>query len=497
MVPNRLDFSLPEFTRVSWASDAAREVWSPRLQRITRAWLDLEWLSVAEGVRPCAILSQTPRDFFADSATWLARGLAAWPVEDPATVAPGAAASDPPAEPRRAGGREGAGIVVGTLEDLVRFRAAYERSDHAEIGSLLGVPPCCHEFFRRVWVDEGWCDTTWAMALGSVEAPRAERTLTVSGPPECNILWRWMGVRAVPHLPCSTACRATAQLGRLFLELGRRSGKEAEMDWLEEILGWPLEWTALHGIAEIKTPVLKVTTQTDATAEKLAVRRASDRYPAEGARGLGFPYRAEASPRVVVSAAFRRGLENPIVPSLELERWYATDNGFGSVEAMMRAHQPIVGLVREALGKRAGTVLDLGCGNGALLRQLRQLNGALEVFGIDADAERIAHARQLLPESAANFLCGDIFDLELPGAEASVFSVVLLMPGRLVEAGAERATQLLRRLEGRCERLLVYAYGDWLTRYQDLNGLISLIPGLVARDCRDAKACFAEIAGVR
>jgi hypothetical protein len=37
------------------------------------------------------------------------------------------------------------------------------------------------------------------------------------------------------------------------------------------------------------------------------------------------------------------------------------------------------------------------------------------------------------------------------------------MPGRLLEAGPERSAKLKATLKERCDHLLVYVYGDWLT----------------------------------
>jgi hypothetical protein len=62
------------------------------------------------------------------------------------------------------------------------------------------------------------------------------------------------------------------------------------MDWLDEVLAWPVEWSALHGIAEIRTPIAKVAMQTDATASKYTIQYPGRGYPREGARGLVFPY---------------------------------------------------------------------------------------------------------------------------------------------------------------------------------------------------------------
>jgi hypothetical protein len=46
------------------------------------------------------------------------------------------------------------------------------------------------------------------VAIASVStAPGA--TVEVDGAPQANILWRWMGARAVPRLPCRFDCAAT------------------------------------------------------------------------------------------------------------------------------------------------------------------------------------------------------------------------------------------------------------------------------------------------
>src|SRR5262249_39160303 len=144
--------------------------------------------------------------------------------------------------------------------------------------------------FRRVWVDDAMVDTTWPMAVATAAASGA-RSVDVVGPPQSNILWRWMGARAVPHLPCRFDCEATIAFADELIAVGRECGFGEEMDWLLEILSGPVQWSALHGIAEIRTPIVKVPTRTDPTASRHVVQRHGDSYPAEGARGLEFPYR--------------------------------------------------------------------------------------------------------------------------------------------------------------------------------------------------------------
>ena len=62
------------------------------------------------------------------------------------------------------------------------------------------------------------------------------------------------------------------------------------MDWLTEILSWPVQWSALHGIAETRTPVFKISSDTDATADKLTLTYLGTAEVARPRRGLGFPY---------------------------------------------------------------------------------------------------------------------------------------------------------------------------------------------------------------
>ncbi len=272
---DRLAFTLPDFTRVLWVSDGARDVWAPRVEAITRAWLETEWRTIVHGVRALAVTMVAPEALARRSELWQEHGLVGFPVESHAASLR---------------------VVVGSSDAVRAFQRATEANDDTAIGRLLGHPSCCTEFFRRVWVGDGMMDTTWPMALASAGPQHDGRALTVSGAAEANILWRWVGLRGVPHLPCGFDCPDTVALGRQCLDVGRRAGFSEEMAWLEEILSWPVEWSALHGIAKIRTPILKVATSTDATAVAYVVRRRGESYPLEGARGQRFPYEVSSRP---------------------------------------------------------------------------------------------------------------------------------------------------------------------------------------------------------
>lgn len=488
---DRLGFELPEFTRTVWVNDRAREVWGPRLTRIRNAWLAIEWLAVAAGVRKCCITFATPEDFLTRGVEWARLGLNSLPVELQGVRHYSYAGRSAAFEPGKPFVFR---FVVGAPQDVVAFHDAYQASDEKAIAAFLGYPTCCYELYRRVWVEEGLCDTTWPMAVATKAPAEGERTIEVEGPPESNILWRWMGVRAVSHLPCSFHCEATVALGKKLLDVGRRAGYAEEMDWVLEVLRWPVEWSALHGIAEIKTPIMKVSTKTDATARKYVVQRRGDSYPAEGAQGLQFPYQMPDRFHLTDSRGFKQGLLNPL-PLVEAPpEGYATDNGFASVQSMDQAHQPIVTLAAGTLSETGGNILDLGCGNGVLLKKIWEANARVVPFGVEPRSERVAHARQLLPHFADNFFVGSMFDEAQVWADDRRFALALLMPGRFLEIEPDRGARLKRFLKERCDRILVYAYGDWLTRYRDLAGLTRQAGLRLEAAEADGKVGFATLA---
>ncbi|HMF97237.1 MAG TPA: class I SAM-dependent methyltransferase [Vicinamibacterales bacterium] len=464
---DRLPHVLPDFTRVSWVSDRARGVWEPRIARVGAAWSQIEWQSVVSGIRRCTLISVMSEQLVPRTAEWAGHGLSAMPVAMSGTSPGYASTSIAP----RVGEPFEYRVAIGALTDVAALKEAMDAGDDSTMGALLGFPECCIEFFRKTWVEESCVDTTWAMAARSARPDATGRLIEISAdmPFQANILWRWIGPRAVPHLPCSFGCRATVDFANRLMTLGRTIGFAAEMDWLEEILNWPASWSGLHGIAEIKTPVLKASTRTDATAHEFIVRRHGRRLPEETPAGLVFPFRTPERPGTTHTLAFRKGLEAPIAINQEPPAWYASDNGFSARAAMDEAHRPIVELAVSTLGA-TGTVIDLGCGNGALLKKIAEARPGVVPFGVDTDETKLEHARLLQPAFGANFVAGNMFE-RIPLDADTVYSLVILMPGRLLEVNESSRCQLREWLRGHFQQLLVYGYGDWLTRYEGLAGL--------------------------
>jgi hypothetical protein len=304
------------------------------MRQVSAAYLVAERNAVAEGRRPGALQSISPEQIPEVTRQMAVAGVVVLPLGKTA----------------RSQGYQSAHIVpsgnapwdhrcaITRPGDVDAWVEAWKSGDNDAMGRLLGYPECCRKFFEWAWVQEKWIDTTGPMRN------------TGAG---LNTLLRWFGVRPVSHLPCSSACAESALVAKAF-EL-----TEPEATWHREMLSWPTLWSSLHGIAEIYTPVFRASVPTDALAEKTEVCYFGTSYPAEGARGLTFPYRMNV----------------PIVierPSLK--------NGFISDETMRAAHRV---LLEQINGLDFDTVLDLGCGDGTLLMQIP----ALRRIGVESNAD--------------------------------------------------------------------------------------------------------------
>jgi hypothetical protein len=307
--PVRLPFNLPGFTRVSWVSNRTREVWEERLRRAARAWRTIEFESVRQGLRAAGLFAMRPDDVARREVETRESGLAirkiaqARPENSDSVLAIDAKEADP----------TWFRVAIGQREAVERIRLAYSDGDVVTVGTALGYPACCCRMFQQWCVQSGYRDTTWPMAATShAHASEDFRDLHCEGPPHTNTLWRSLGIRAAPHLPCGFDCADTVALARAYLELGPSLGLAKEIEDLVAVLSWPIEWSSLHGIAEIKTPILKLITTTDPFAYKHTVRRGGDSYPFEGPVGLNFPYHRPKKNKLSSSAAFRRGLAHEV-----------------------------------------------------------------------------------------------------------------------------------------------------------------------------------------
>jgi hypothetical protein len=430
--PRRIE--LPDFTRVLWASARARDVWEPRIARITAAWDQIERWSVVDDARPSALQSLAPEGL---------PTLVHWAAAHRLIVLPldrvGAGVTYSASSSAVVAGQPWTYRLAVTKPNLAGAwsRAWVDRDDDA-IGTLLGFPRCCREFFARTW-GQGSVDPTGAMG-GVIDG-------VARGTAPQNILLRWLGVRLVSHLPCAFTCAASASMAGEMMRVGRAHGFEAEIDWIAEMLAWPIAWSALHGIAEIATPILKIATRTDYTPAPHVIRWPGSQYPEDGVSGNAFPYQRPADVKPIT---LHRSFTAAFTPATT---W--TDNGFPTATAMADAHAMLV----EALDAHppTGLVADLGCGNGTLLTRI-QARFECAAVGVESDAARAARAI-----AGATVRLGDIRALETLVPEAVD---VALVSERRLEEGCGPA--LMDWAKTHAARLLIYSYDDprsvrWVT----------------------------------
>lgn len=165
----RLDFTLPDFTRIIWVNGRARKTWQPILKRITNAWLEIEWLSIVEGIRPCSLTAVTPEQLIQKGGQWAEHGLNNLPLAIQGISNYSYSNTSTEVEPGKPFAFR---IVVGKPHHVIEFKRAWDTDDDKSIAKLLGYPDCCMDFYRESWVKHGLIDTTWPMANGKFDTLR-------------------------------------------------------------------------------------------------------------------------------------------------------------------------------------------------------------------------------------------------------------------------------------------------------------------------------------
>lgn len=267
---------LPHFCRHMWVSDAARDRWQPEIIRFNEAWRRIEWLSIVSKVRQCALISVSADELSELSQELKRYGLRARPLVGGVRKT-------------QKGKDLTYKVVIGMRGDAMNFQDAWAKHDDLAIGALLGYPQCCCRSFVERFVENGVIDATWATALASAGRPEAVE-IEVGALPSLNTFWMGLGLRLIPHFPCSYKCSASIELADKIFEYASTSDEAKIASAIREMLSWPLEWSSLHGIAEIRTPVLKISQRTEYSGHRQTLRWTGATYPKEGVKGLRFPY---------------------------------------------------------------------------------------------------------------------------------------------------------------------------------------------------------------
>jgi uncharacterized protein len=269
----------PEFTRSVWVSDRAAAEWEDKIKRIAATWRRLEWRTVVKGVRKSALmlLSASELESLRSALGQVNMGVSVLQI----------------LKHRHPSADDGIvfRVAVGTPKALKSFRVAWVKRNHDAIGELLGYPRCCRSAFESEYLRSGHQDSTWQAAGGCGKPDGESHALEVKGPPQVNALLAKIGVRLIPHVPCSFACEESLRLARRFQRVADTAEEEESIEMALEMLTWPMAWSAVNGIAEIKTPIMKVNYGTDRVPQRRSIQYLGERYPEAAASGLQFPFR--------------------------------------------------------------------------------------------------------------------------------------------------------------------------------------------------------------
>jgi hypothetical protein len=433
---------IPDYSpRIIWVSDEAQTVWHNRIQRISNAYLTVEKQNVVSGLRPSYLTSIHPSQIDEWSKWANSHNLELVQLAKEATFS-GFYASK--AKPYIEGNPYTVRVAI-TQKHLVNdWVSAWKVMDNPKIGELLGYPTCCQNWFKHYWSDNQFEDDILAMYENNGYSSEGDWKL--------NMFYRYNGVRLVSHMPCSFDCKESLKIAEGNFQLMKDLKFTDESEWIEEVLNWPVRWSSLHGIAEIRCPVFKLSHKTDFLAEEFIVDKDGSRYPTEGASGLYFPWiRKKRGATIHENKSFKDSLK-------DASMW--EDNGFSSESAMNECHSHILDTLSEF---KIGSILDLGCGNGLLLNRIKEQGDLISTFGIEIDEARYMRATQVSPDTILRK--GNIFDYG--NYTENYYTYVLLMPGRLLEIDKKELDIYIKFLKDRVDNFVFYMYGDWIQKYKE------------------------------
>lgn len=223
---NPYEFLVPETFRMMWANEAARLELEPKVTQLSREFQSAELSSVIDKRRN-ACIQVVPLGYLKMGSEYMnfLHTLKVAVIDYVKMQDVYSNASERPVTFSEAGAR----ILISN-----------DGSDD------LGYPKCCQQFFKYYWEELGHRDTIPFQL-------HFEKEIT-NYYPCCNILLKGLGIRAVPHLPCSMRCEATNQFAFKF---GTYLSRESHQ-FLNEMLTLPMKYSSYHGYAEVQTEYFKL-----------------------------------------------------------------------------------------------------------------------------------------------------------------------------------------------------------------------------------------------
>lgn len=250
------------FAKFNWKSAESRDYWDK--QAMSRAKSEAEWRSVLDDKtdRKAAIIHVN--NFSREK--WLRRvGEHGLHYRDIRYSRPydGFSHEFLPADPNDPNRLTYAVIaedpdIADKMEEAETEMSGSER--HDVVGSLLGFPKCCRDFFNDVWLGEGSGehirDPMYEITCNSGNVSKVDgdsESLVINDPnPGVCVMWRYFGISYLTHMPCSWDCERSIDLARDRYRIMAENGYEEAAEAIHEWLSQPFTWSGYHGFAHVQ-----------------------------------------------------------------------------------------------------------------------------------------------------------------------------------------------------------------------------------------------------
>ncbi|RZS99198.1 hypothetical protein [Aquimarina brevivitae] len=273
----QLAYNIPGFKTIAWVSDAAENVWATRFVKVDNAIIDTtirmitdskcrSFILIVEGAMYFKILDRIKELPIDLEVVFLGKKTETGPV-------------------------------------FYEIRLTHQLSVTSENSS------CCIVATRRAR-QHSQKEQIWQAALTTHGIVQEEELIKLPETSDSSVFFQKLIVTVGPQHRCCLDCSNQRKQIDLLFENMESYGFVEELNWLQEIYSWPVEWSVMHGICELRTPVVKLAYDTDATPIAYTVQLDGSSYPIEGASGKRFPYRKKSFLRVSDSKSFKAGLQH-------------------------------------------------------------------------------------------------------------------------------------------------------------------------------------------
>jgi hypothetical protein len=266
-----LGIYLHDFMHYRWVNETAREHWETRFESIARCLLDPRLILTIIKTRPCSLFAVQPYKLLWLRPQVKKAGLSLEILDyQDCLQTPNYYV---PVKTQR--GR--LFIAIGQKGSVADFKQAWVSRQCEAIHRLLGAPDCCMRLLKDLESNGQLADPVWPISRNTIDAVYSNvgsTTLDIdTSPYQSNIFLRWLDLHMVLHLPCSFSCHATIQMANHLEQAARELEFNKEMDWLSEILSWPVEWSTHGAVSRIKTPGAEISTNTFVSEHLYLIKR--------------------------------------------------------------------------------------------------------------------------------------------------------------------------------------------------------------------------------